>query len=146
MLVIGRDNLKKLQQHAEGTYPNECCGVLLGRVSGTRNGVELAVACKNVKAECRTRYEIDPRELVKMQREARERGHEIVGFYHSHPDHDAMWSDTDLVEAHWIECSYVIVSVHSGTAAEVKSFRLTGRVEEEKRFEAEAIEVVDGGQ
>lgn len=139
ILVVSRQNLKTIEQHAEETYPNEGCGALLGRVSGDENVVEDVVRCANVRASSRTRYEINPRELVRIQREARQQGQEIIGFYHSHPDHPAMWSRTDLAEAHWIGCSYVIVSVNEGKAVEVKSYRLAGRVEEDKRFEAEEI-------
>lgn len=143
MLVMAEEHLEKLKRHGQEDYPLECCGALMGRIVNGRNVVEAVVRCSNVKAEP-TRYEIDPRELVNIQREARKHGREIVGFYHSHPDHPCMWSETDLAEAHWIGCSYVIVSVNRGKAAEVKSFRLTGRVEEEKQFVAEEIEVVDG--
>jgi len=142
MLRIASKAFEKVKQHGEQTYPNECCGVLLGSTTLTMNAVKAAVCCRNTKSE-RTRYEIDPRELVRIQRDARENGQEIVGFYHSHPDHPATWSQTDLQEAHWIGCSYVIVSVPEGVSAEVRSFRLRGKVEEDKRFEEEEMEVVD---
>jgi proteasome lid subunit RPN8/RPN11 len=64
-----------------------------------------------------------------------------VGFYHSHPDHPARWSQTDLAEAHWLGCSYIITSVEAGQAAETRSFVLTGANEEEKRLEPEKITV-----
>src|SRR5512142_117990 len=83
------------------------------------------------------RYNIDPRELVRIQREARERGQDIVGFYHSHPDHPARWSQTDLAEAHWLGCSYVITSVQQGHATETNSFVLRGEDEDRKRLEDE---------
>ena len=72
------------------------------------------------------RYHIDPKELIRIQREGRERGEDIVGFYHSHPDHPAHWSPTDLAEAHWLGCSYVITSVEKGNAAVTNSFELKG--------------------
>ena len=65
----------------------------------------------------------------------------IAGFYHSHPDHPAQWSQTDLAEAHWLGCSYVITAVAKGVAAQTNSFRLAGDTEENKRFELEQIEV-----
>ena len=74
-----------------------------------------------------------------MQREARERDLDIVGFYHSHPDHPAQWSQTDLNEAHWIGCSYVITSVEQGKAALTNSFALTGSREEDKALVDEEI-------
>ena len=87
------------------------------------------------------RYNIDPRELVRIQREGRDRGEDIVGFYHSHPDHPAQWSSTDLAEAHWFGCSYVITSVEKGKAAITNSFELTGTDETDKRLVDEPIEV-----
>ena len=87
------------------------------------------------------RYQIAPQELVKIQRLGRERGLDIVGFYHSHPDHPAQWSKTDFAEAHWLGCSYVITSVEEGVAQATNSFLLTGTTEEDKAFEDEAVEV-----
>ena len=80
------------------------------------------------------RYHIDPKELIRIQREARERGEDIVGFYHSHPDHPARWSTTDLAEAHWFGCSYVITSVEKGKAVVTNSFQLDGTDEDNKKF------------
>ncbi len=89
------------------------------------------------------RYNIDPKELVHIQRDARAREEDILGFYHSHPDHPAQWSKTDLAEAHWFGCSYVITSVEKGKAAVTNSFELTGFDEEEmdKKLVGEKIEV-----
>ena len=72
------------------------------------------------------RYNIAPQELIRIQRQGRERGLDIVGFYHSHPDHPAQWSKTDFEEAHWIGCCYVITSVEKGTAKVTNAFLLTG--------------------
>jgi proteasome lid subunit RPN8/RPN11 len=78
---------------------------------------------------------------VRIQRQARGLGFDIVGFYHSHPDHPAQWSKTDFAEAHWMGCSYVITAVEKGKAAVTNSFRLTGTSEEDKAFEREAVTV-----
>ena len=72
--------------------------------------------------------------MIRAQRDARERGLEIVGFYHSHPDHPAQWSPTDLADAHWIGCSYMITTVENGRATETNSFVLSGTLEEDKAF------------
>ena len=85
------------------------------------------------------RYNIDPRELVKIQREGRERGEDIIGFYHSHPDHPAQWSPTDFAEAHWFGCAYVITAVARGHATDTNSFLLTGITEDDKRFQPQPI-------
>src|SRR4029077_17452839 len=83
--------------------------------------------CGNTRTDSpQNRYHIDPRELVRVQREGRERGEGIVGFYHSHPHHPARASPTDMAEAHWLGCSYVITSVEKGKATLTNSFELTG--------------------
>jgi proteasome lid subunit RPN8/RPN11 len=143
MLKITRTCYDSLRRHGEETYPQECCGVLLGRMDD--NGTRLVISaarCGNTRTDSpHNRYNIDPRELVRIQREGRERGEDIVGFYHSHPDHPARWSPTDLAEAHWLGCSYVITSVEKGKAAVTNSFELAGSDEPDKRFVDEPIEV-----
>jgi proteasome lid subunit RPN8/RPN11 len=137
-----------IRAHGEETYPNECCGVLLGRISSgsRREGwrIEAAVRAGNARADAaHNRYEIAPAELVNIEHEARGLRMEIAGFYHSHPDHAAHWSLTDLAEAHWLGCCYVITSVAQGRATETSFFLLAGENEEEKHFEEQAIQVDD---
>ena len=81
-----------------------------------------------------TAITLTPKNLIRIQREGRERGEDIIGFYHSHPDHPAQWSPTDLAEAHWFGCSYVITSVEKGKAVLTNSFELTGSDETDKRL------------
>ncbi|MGA9529614.1 MAG: M67 family metallopeptidase [Terriglobales bacterium] len=143
MLKISQSAHSSLRQHGERTYPHECCGVLLGRFEddGSKT-VTRAEACGNTRADSpHNRYHIDPKELVRIQREGRERGEDIVGFYHSHPDHPAQWSATDLAEAHWMGCSYLITSVAQGRAASTNSFVLLGTDEQDKHFAGEIIEI-----
>jgi len=87
------------------------------------------------------RYNIDPKDLIRIQREGRERGEDIIGFYHSHPDHPARWSSTDLAEAHWFGCSYVITGVEKGKAVLTNSFELIGSDENDKKLVDEKIEI-----
>ena len=132
MLRIEYADYEALRAHGEETYPNECCGVLLGKnVTGETaprlNHVHQIVRAGNTRTDsAHNRYNIAPQELVKIQRQARSLGLDIVGFYHSHPDHPAQWSPTDFAEAHWLGCSYVITSVEKGKAATTNSFLLTG--------------------
>ena len=143
MLKISNKEYTAVRQHGEETYPNECCGVLLGQMEddGTRV-VTSAARCGNTRSDSpQNRYHIDPKELVRIQREGRERGEDIIGFYHSHPDHPAQWSPTDLAEAHWFGCSYVITAVAKGQAAMTNSFELTGSEENDKKLVDEKIEV-----
>src|SRR5256885_4305462 len=97
MLKIDKSNYDALRQHGEETYPHECCGVLLGRAEGDERIVTSIVRAGNTRTDSpQNRYHIDPRELIRIQRQRRERGGDIVGFFHSHPDHPARWSATDL--------------------------------------------------
>ena len=142
MLKLNEQIYNAIQRHGEETYPHECFGVLLGRSVDGVNEVEEAVRAGNTRTDsAHNRYHIAPQELVRIQRHARERSLDIVGFYHSHPDHPAQWSRTDFAEAHWLGCSYVITSVQKGVAQETNSFLLTGMSEEDKAFENEPVEV-----
>jgi proteasome lid subunit RPN8/RPN11 len=142
MLKLSESIYDALRKHGEETYPHECCGVLLGRSQDNVNTVEDAVRAGNTRTDsAHNRYHIAPQELVKIQRQGRERGLDIVGFYHSHPDHPAQWSKTDFAEAHWLGCSYVITAVAQGVAQQTNSFLLTGTTEEDKSFADETIQV-----
>ena len=107
MLRIEYADYEALRAHGEETYPNECCGVLLGKnvaraIRCGVNHVQQIVRAGNTRTDsAHNRYNIAPQELVKIQRQARGLGLDIVGFYHSHPDHPAQWSQTDFAEAHW---------------------------------------------
>lgn len=142
MLRISQSRYDALRQHGEETYPYECCGVLLGHADGNERVVTSIARCGNTRKDSpQNRYNIDPRELIRIQRDARERGEDIVGFYHSHPDHPPRWSPTDLAEAHWFGCSYVITSVEKGKSAVTNSFELTGSEENDKQLVGERIEI-----
>ena len=140
MLRISPSAYDAIRRHGEETYPQECCGILIGTLEGDTRTVLRTIRCNNICTDSpQTRYDIDPRELIRAQREAHECELDIVGFYHSHPDHPAHWSATDLEEAHWIGCSYVITAVESGKAAQTNSFVLTGVTEEDKGLLEEEI-------
>jgi len=141
-LRLERDVVDAIQAHGRETYPHECCGALLGRPGAQGWVVTDSVRAGNTRTDsAHNRYQIAPIELVRIQRSGREKGLEIAGFYHSHPDHPAQWSPTDFAEAHWLGCSYVITSVAKGKAATTNSFLLAGSTEEDKRFEQESIQV-----
>jgi proteasome lid subunit RPN8/RPN11 len=154
MLRMGREEFDAIRRHGEETYPNECCGVLLGHADEDVSTVIDTARAENTRSDsAHNRYHIAPQELIRVQQQARRRGLDIIGFYHSHPDHPAQWSKTDLEEAHWIGCSYVITRVAGSVeidseavvrcrAMETNSFLLVGTSEEEKRLEGQPIEVV----
>jgi proteasome lid subunit RPN8/RPN11 len=141
VLRVPRAVYESLRAHGEETYPHECCGALLGNaIQGGSWSIVAAVRAGNTRTDsAHNRYSIAPVELVRIQREARAKGLEVAGFYHSHPDHPARWSTTDIAEAHWLGCSYVITEVAQGKAAVTNSFLLDGTTEEDKRFVGEQI-------
>jgi len=141
-LHLPRSVYDAIRAHSERTYPHECCGALIGQRRDGDWHVGDSIEAGNTRTDsAHNRYQISPLELIKIERTARERGFEIAGFYHSHPDHPAQWSKTDFEEAHWIGCSYVITAIEKGKAAQTNSFALTGATEETKQFEQESIEV-----
>ena len=141
-LRLTRAIFDEIRAHGEQTYPLECCGVLVGRSLADGWLVEAAIPAGNTRTDsAHNRYHIAPQELIAAQREGRKLGLDIVGFYHSHPDHPAQWSATDFAEAHWFGCAYVITAVEKGKAAITNSFLLTGTGEEDKAFTVQLIEV-----
>lgn len=142
MLIIGQAEYDEIRRHGEDTYPHECCGVMLGVIDDDTRTVKSTVRCGNTRDDRpQDRFNIDPKDLVRIQRQGREQGYDIVGFYHSHPDCPAQWSRTDLAEAHWIGCSYVITRVDNRKAQDTNSFSLEGTLEEDKHFEDEEVRV-----
>jgi proteasome lid subunit RPN8/RPN11 len=109
-----------IRRHGSETYPNECCGALIGR-DGV---VASAYALPNTTDEGpRRRFRVRPEDYREAERQASQAGGELLGFYHSHPDHPARPSQYDLDHA-WPFFSYVIVSVREGEPQEMTSWRL----------------------
>jgi len=143
-LRIAQAVYQSIRAHGEETYPNECCGALLGKSTPEGWRVAGAIRAGNTRTDsAHNRYNIAPLELVRIEREARRQGLDVAGFYHSHPDHPAQWSHTDFAEAHWLGCSYVITEVAHGKAIVTNSFSLTGLTEETKQFVQESILLED---
>jgi len=159
MLQIDPEHLQAIFAHAERTYPEECCGLLLGQLES-----QVSASCENhrlvevwatenawsveTEAEMRViapetaahpltktrRYWIDPKEMLEAQRYARSKNLDIVGIYHSHTDHAAVPSECDRLCA-WSHYSYLIVSVRQGSAQDVLSWKL----DENRQFQSEEI-------
>ena len=142
MLRLSFANYEALRAHGEETYPHECCGIMLGKSDADGNTVRQLIRAGNTRTDsAHNRYHIAPEELIRAQREGRKTGLDIVGFYHSHPDHPAQWSKTDFAEAHWLGCSYVITAIEQGHAKATNSFLLRGASEDEKSFADEPLEI-----
>ena len=111
--------------HARETAPAECCGLLVG------NATEIvgAVRAANL-APSPSRFLLDPNDHIRARRDARARGLDVVGFYHSHPHSAATPSATDLAEASYVDHLYLIVGLQ-GEGADARLYRFTGQVFEE---------------
>ncbi|HLY97954.1 MAG TPA: M67 family metallopeptidase [Candidatus Angelobacter sp.] len=141
VLVIRQTDYEQIRKEAEQRYPCEGCGILVGSALEGGRVVSIAIACNNMRTDSPgNRYSIDPQQIIAAQKLARSRGEDILGFYHSHPDYPSRYSSTDLAEAHWFGCSYVITAVQKGRATMTESFLLQG-TERKKSFEPEKIEV-----
>jgi len=121
---ISEGLLEEIRRHGESAYPAECCGALAGRVrrSGDKEVVRLAPAV-NRRTDDPHRYLIAPDDLRRLEREVRAEGLEIVGYYHSHPDHPAVPSAYDTAHA-WPWYSYLIVRIEQGQPREAASYTL----------------------
>jgi proteasome lid subunit RPN8/RPN11 len=123
-LVISARHLQTLGRHASVSYPDECCGVLIGRTSGDSTVVERVLSVGNERQDSRhNRFLISPETVLAAHKEARALGLDVVGYYHSHPDHPARPSEFDREHA-WPGMSYLIVSVEKRQVVETRSWRL----------------------
>ena len=114
MIEIEGQPWREMVEHARVTYPNECCGAMLGTVDDGHKRVAIAMRLENASAGSqRQRYELRPEDLLNADREARRRNMDLVGIYHSHPDCGAYFSETDLKNScPWY--SFVVLSIQKG--------------------------------
>ena len=113
----------EIRRHGEVAYPAECCGALIGRLEGEAKEVVRLAPAVNRRTDDPHRYLIAPDDLRRLEREVRATGHEIVGYYHSHPDHPARPSAFDAAHA-WPWYSYLIVRIDRGRGADMASWVL----------------------
>lgn len=142
-IVISPRHLQTISHHAAASYPEECCGFLIGHSGDGEETtvVERVLSVGNERAESRhNRYLINPETVLAAHKEARALGLDVMGYYHSHPDHPARPSEFDREHA-WPGLSYVIVSVEQGKVADTRSWRLS---EDRERFDEETIEPAAG--
>jgi len=119
-MKIGHAAIEAVKAHGAEGYPHEICGILLGPRGG-RTATEARRARNIVVDRARDRYEIDPRDHIRIQKEADAGGLDILGYYHSHPDHPAQASRFDTERA-WAGYVYVIVSVANGEPVDANAF------------------------
>ena len=114
MITIEQEPWDLMVAHAQKTYPNECCGAMLGPIDGDEKTVRVALPLENAyEGAQRERYELRPEDLLFAEREARKNGMDLIGIFHSHPDCDAYFSKTDLENScPWY--SFVVLSIQKG--------------------------------
>jgi proteasome lid subunit RPN8/RPN11 len=155
VLKLHSHHLQAIQAHAESTYPEECCGLLLGNLSGDAKTLIEVLPTENSwgddaaddfqaiegsrerKSSKGNRFSIAPIVMLKAQKDARDRNLDIIGIFHSHPDHPAVPSEFDRAIA-WQQYSYIIVSVQQGKACDLKSWSL----DDGHQFQPEEIRTV----
>ena len=122
MISVEPEAWTAMVAHAEATFPNECCGVMLGKIDSDRKVVTRALPMENAyKGTQEDRYEIRPEDLLAADRGARAEGLDLIGIFHSHPDCDAYFSKTDLENScPWY--SFVVLSVKGGKFDHANSF------------------------
>jgi proteasome lid subunit RPN8/RPN11 len=140
-LNISNELLERIREHGRAAYPEECCGLMLGRVEGSDKSVVALHSLENARTESRqTRYLIAPEQFLEAEIEARKQRLEIIGVYHSHPDHPARPSEFDREHAFpWY--SYIIVNVAQGRPGDATSWILR---EDRSAFDSEQLRISQG--
>ncbi len=113
--------LDQIRRHAEAGYPREICGLMIA-AKGSALVSQTRPIRNTVVDRARDRYELDPIEYIRAQKECDEHGLDVLGYYHSHPDHPAQASRTDAQRS-WAGTSYLIVSCVRGRCADQNTFR-----------------------
>ncbi|NEP08810.1 MAG: M67 family metallopeptidase [Symploca sp. SIO1A3] len=158
MLKLHSNHLQEIQTHAQSTYPEECCGILVGLQQGDAKTLIQVLPTENswndeaaetfcsieamaqLQQSRRNRFSIAPAAMLQAQKQARDRDLDIIGIYHSHPDYPAVPSELDRAIA-WQQYSYIIVSVQQGKASACKSWSL----DQDHQFQPEDINILPIG-
>jgi proteasome lid subunit RPN8/RPN11 len=155
-LRLNKTHLESIRAHGSRDYPSECCGILLGKAEGDEKVVAEVARLANLRHDParaqellpvddlgreteKNRFLIDPLDQLRAEKDARKRGLEVLGYYHSHPDHPARPSNYDRDHA-WPWYSYVIIAVERGVPKELTSWVLA---EDRSAFGAESLVIDD---
>lgn len=150
-IALSDSHILSIRTHAENTYPEECCGLLLGTIANNvKTLVEVCPTTNDWSAQTednspekigltkRRRYAMSAADMLKGMKDARDRNLEIIGIYHSHPDCAAVPSECDRTLA-WPQYSYIIVSVQQGRSEDLRSWTL----DTDSNFQPEEILTLD---
>jgi len=151
-LTISSEQIQAIYTQAEQTYPQECCGLLMGKINQNYDKIivdiiptenawnsETAKTFEEVETThqpvtSERRFTISPQQMIQAQKQGRDRNLVIIGIYHSHPDHPAIPSEFDRVCA-WSDYSYIIISVETGKATDLQNWSL----DEYQQFQVEEL-------
>ena len=136
MLILQEDTMEKLCSHAQMEYPKECCGIMLGKRQDEQRITYKVIPTKNIIDESKntTHFLINPLEILEAELLAQKEKLEIVGFYHSHPDYEAIASEEDML--YMMEgYSYSIISVKNGTSVRISSFEKVSQADTDAKEE-----------
>lgn len=142
LVRIRFDLLEAINDQAQNAYPGECCGLLAGRPvpDGTLTVTRVVASANTAEPPAPDRFEVDPQVRFDLMRALEGTDEEVIGHYHSHPDHPAKPSDTDLAMAFEPELVWLITAVINGTAGRTRAWRLD---RDAKSVEALELEVVE---
>ena len=148
-LQLKTNHLEIIKNHAERTYPDECCGLILGYKNNEYKIAVEVITTENVwntekgnftedqENSTRRRYAISPQVMLQTQKVAINHNLNIIGIYHSHPDYPAIPSEWDRIYA-WPEYSYVILSLQNTQTGELQSWTL----DDNHQFQSETIKLI----
>jgi proteasome lid subunit RPN8/RPN11 len=149
MIQLNTNHIQIIKNHAKKTYPDECCGLILGYINSQYKTVLEIIPTENVwntekgnftqdqEHSTSSRYAISPQVMLHTQKAAINRNLNIIGIYHSHPDYPAIPSEWDRIYA-WTEYSYVILSLQNTQASELQSWTL----DYNHQFQSETIKLI----
>ncbi|HEY9867052.1 MAG TPA: M67 family metallopeptidase [Candidatus Obscuribacterales bacterium] len=151
-LTISSEQIELIFTHAEQTYPQECCGLLMGKINENNDKIVVEIIptenawnpetaadfqeieTSDIPVNSELRFTISPQQMIQAQKQGRDRNLIIIGIYHSHPDHPAIPSEFDRVCA-WSDYSYIIISVEKGKTTDLQNWSL----DQNHQFQAEPL-------
>jgi proteasome lid subunit RPN8/RPN11 len=132
-IVLSKSIARQIEAEGVAAYPNECCGILIGKEVGGKRRVERLAPMKNVfdAGEQYHRFTIDPLAQIEAEKSADESGQMILGYYHSHPDHPARPSEYDRTHVPpWSFYSHIIVAIEKGKPGEMTAWFMNEETEQ----------------
>ncbi len=137
LLSINNNKLDDIKNQVKRSYPLECCGLLIGTNTSEKKVVEVRQVENKNTERTHDRYEIEGKEFMKVDKEAKKKGLQIIGIYHSHPDHPAVPSAFDTDHA-WAGYSYMIIAIEKREKVDIRSWIFN---DEKRQFDEEEINI-----